>query len=547
MGAWSQLLEFLVLLGIAFILGTLAEQFKQSAIIGYLIAGALLGPLMFQADVVMGIAELGVALLLFSIGLEFSFRRLRSLGAVAVGGGTIQILTTLVVFAVVIASFRPAKESIVIGAMVALSSTAVVLRVLSERAELDSTHGRNSVGILLIQDIYIVPLILLVEMLSTGGTANKIAVHIGKTLVASIGLVTVFYLLFNFLVPRLLLTEGVRRNRELIHLLTLVSAVGSAWMAHSVGLSPALGAFLAGVLLAGSPFATQIRADIGPIHTVFVTLFFTSIGMLVNPKWILQHFLLIIVGLTAVILGKTILIYAVVRLFRYNRRDSLATGLSLAQIGELSFVLAITASNSRLIGSETFALISSVIVISLFLTPYMTSYARPISGRVINLLFGRRDLVLQTGVAEPSSQRERVLIVGFGPAGRKVAEDLIERGIRPAVLEQSSLTADIARGMGLKTYIGDGTQGEILDRVGVSSARIVVVTVPDTRTSRAIVECVRSLAPNAILIVRARYHILRWELEQAGATAIVDEETEVGRRLSSEVIAILNSSSSNEG
>jgi CPA2 family monovalent cation:H+ antiporter-2 len=289
MEIWQVITEILLLLGVAFVFGFLAQWLKQSAVIGYLIAGGLLGPIMFSRHVVSGVAELGVSLLLFSIGLEFSFRRFKSMGSVALAGGTLQVLATMLVFGFLFSLRFPFRTALVLGAMVALSSTAVVLRILIDRTEIDSIRGRNALGILLVQDMAVVPLVLLVAMLSHGGDLGDIFIRIAQTVAAALGLVITFYLLFYHLIPRVLLTRGLFSNRELVVLLTIVMALGSTWLAHALGLSPALGAFLAGMLLAESPFAGQIRSDIGSLRTLFVTLFFTSIGMLANPGWFIAN------------------------------------------------------------------------------------------------------------------------------------------------------------------------------------------------------------------------------------------------------------------
>ncbi len=240
---WQLLMEIVLLLATAFVLGTIAQRLKQSAIIGYLIAGAIVGPLMFNAHAVEQVAELGVALLLFSIGLEFSFSRLRQLGTIALVGGTAQVIITLGVYALAASAAMDIAAAVVLGAMVALSSTAVVLRVLVDRAAIDSVHGRNALGILLLQDIAVVPLVLLVTIMAQGGSGQEIATHIAKTLVGAMFLVVAFYFLFYRLAPKILMTRGVFANRELVVMLAIISALGSIWSAHAMGLSPALGAF----------------------------------------------------------------------------------------------------------------------------------------------------------------------------------------------------------------------------------------------------------------------------------------------------------------
>jgi CPA2 family monovalent cation:H+ antiporter-2 len=227
---WHLIMEIVLLLGVAFVFGFFAQWLKQSAIIGYLIAGALIGPIMFSRDAVSSVAELGVSLLLFSIGLEFSFRRLKNMGALALGGGTLQVLVTLMVFGFIFLLKYPSNTAVALGAMVALSSTAVVLRVLVDRTEIDSIRGRNALGILLMQDIAVVPLFLLVAVLSYGGAVGDILIQVAKTFAAAIGLIIAFYLFFHHFIPRVLLTRGLFANRELVVLLTIVVALGSTWL-----------------------------------------------------------------------------------------------------------------------------------------------------------------------------------------------------------------------------------------------------------------------------------------------------------------------------
>lgn len=268
MDLWNALFDILMLLITALVLGVVCVRFRQSPLLGYLAAGTLLGPnaLQFISNEreVTAMAELGVALLLFTIGLEFSWQRLRHLGVAALGGGTAQVFVTLALGATAASllgiSFRGA---IAMGAVVALSSTATVLRTLVSRTEIDSLHGRYALGILLIQDIAVVPLVLLVTVLVGQGSPLQVSTEILKTFAWAMTLFIGFYLLFTLVVPRILRIDSLHRNRELPILLAIVTGLGSAWGSHKLGLSPALGAFVAGMLLAESPFATQIRADIG--------------------------------------------------------------------------------------------------------------------------------------------------------------------------------------------------------------------------------------------------------------------------------------------
>ncbi len=536
---WTLLMQILLLLVTAFLMGVLAERLKQSPIIGYLLAGILIGPWVFNSDAISQLAELGVALLLFSIGLEFSFQRLKRMGAIALGGGTLQVCGTLTVFALGFLIFRPLGESLALGAMVALSSTAVVMRVLVGRAEIDSPRGRNALGILLLQDIAVVPLVIMVTMIGQGGSETPIYVAVMKTVFGAAGLVVLFYGLFYFLVPLLLKSKTVNASRDLIILLAIIAAIGSAWLAHFVGLSPALGAFIAGMMLAECEFAAQIRSDIGTIRTLFVTLFFTSIGMLAVPQWMLYHIHWIAAGLAVMIIGKVLIIYGIARLFGNPRTQALATGITLAQVGEFSFVLATAARGFSLVDENTFNWIVSVTIMSIFLSPYMVSHGDKMAQEIMRIISskGARPVLPEDETASETS--EQIIIIGFGPAGQNVAAGLLENGIKPSVLEMRPAMARIARENGLTVHMGDAGHEEVLLHSGLAGACLVVVTIPDPRSVRDIVKNIRRLSPGSTVIARSRYNRHTAEINKAGAHLTVDEEEIVGEQLAKHVIDCL--------
>lgn len=552
MTLWTALLDVLILLVTAMVLGGLCERFRQSAILGYLLAGTLLGPnaldLMPNHAAVATIAELGVALLLFTIGLEFSWRRLRRIGAIGLGGGTLQVVVTGALTAwICVALGLEIFAAFAVGAMIALSSTAAVLRLLIRRAEIDSSYGRNALGILLLQDIALVPLILIITILSSGGSALQISLEMGRAIGVAAILVGVLYLLLNYIVPWLLKVEEAARNRELPTLLAIVMAVGAGWVSHSLGLSPVLGAFVAGMLLAECPFATQIRADITPLRTLFVTLFFSSIGMLSNPAWILKHWELVAIVVAAIILGKAVIASGVARLFRSSPGHAVATGICLAQVGEFSFVLAELARSGQLIGSDLFELIVAATIITLFLTPYLVAVAPHIAA-VVGRLSGHRLQELhplgETSLEPDAGLSGHIVIIGFGPAGKQTAETLMKQHEQIVVVELSSRSAAKAQAYGLRTYIGDATRIEMLEHLHLGAAKAVALTVPDPTTVRHITEQIRSLSPETVIIARARYHRYRSDLIHAGAHTVVDEEKEVGLHIASKVQTLLQTTDS---
>lgn len=294
---------------------------RQSAILGYLAAGMLLGPYGLHwvetREEVSLLAELGVALLLFSIGLEFSWSRLRRTGAAGLGGGSLQVVVTVLLGAGLLALFgMEPRRAIAMGAVLALSSTAYVLRVLASRAEIDSLHGRTAVGVLLAQDVAVVPLVMLVSVLGGGGSGGEILMELGRLLGFALLLVLAIWVVFTHLVPRLLGAEVLRRNRELPLLLAVASGLGSALGAHTLGLSPALGALLTGMMLAETPFAPQVRADVSALRTLLLALFFGSIGMLRDLGWIAGHPLQVALFVGGAVIGKGLVATLVLRVMR---------------------------------------------------------------------------------------------------------------------------------------------------------------------------------------------------------------------------------------
>ena len=544
MHLWDALLDVLILLGAAVVLGTIAERLKLSAILGYLLAGVLLGPnalnWMQSHRAVETIAELGVVLLLFSIGLEFSWRRLVRMGPIALGGGSLQVsLTTAIAALVALACGLGGRGALAIGGMIALSSTACVLRVLVDRAEIDSTHGRASLGVLLLQDIAVVPLVLMVTLLGKGGTPGEVTWMIGQSVGAVIAMMVGFYLLFNLVMPRLLNLRTWVKNRELPILLAMVVAMGSAWIAHKLHLSPALGAFIAGMLLAESPFATQLRADVGPVRTILVTLFFSSVGMLSEPAWMAEHWLLLTTVAAAVVVGKGLIVAGIVRIFRRSIGSAVATGASLAQIGEFSFVLASVAVANGVMGDESFRLILSATIVTLFLTPNLVALAPQVAWRVERWL-GTGRLLSEETDEEHADLESPILVIGFGPAGQRLTIGLLDSHCdQLIVLDLNPRSVRTAISMGVQGHVGDARRRDVLHHVGVERAQAAIVTLPDPTTCRLVIQNIREMAPRAKILARGRWHVHRWELQLAGSHVVVDEEDHVGLRLAVETRRLL--------
>ncbi len=533
---WEILIELVALLAIAFITGLAAQRLKQDAIVGYLLAGLALGPgvlgLVHSVDLVMGLAEIGVSLLLFTIGLEFSLSKLRALGRVALLGGGLQIALT-VLFAQPLGALMglPPIGAMAMGLAFALSSTAIVLRLIAASGEGDSPYGRAATGILLMQDLALAPLLIIMQTMAEGreGAAGVISVLLA--LVKAVALGAVMYVVLRNALPWLVRGSTPQLLREAPAVLSIVTCLGCTWGAHALGLSPALGAFLGGALLGELPYAHQIRADIVPLRAVFVTLFFASIGLLATPPHLRDLGLVVLVAISILFI-KTLAAALALRFAGVPAGVATRSAIVVSQIGEFSFVMLTLAQQSRLLPSQTAAILVSSSVLTMLATPYLFLLAPRLAK-----LFGMKP--------DFSKPREigggNVVIAGYGPAGEEVARALAGHGLDTYIIDLNPRSASAG------IHFGDASQPEILNQAGIFNALGMVVTVPDPAAAEAIVNAVRTLRPEMPLVVRARHNRSAAGLLAAGATHVVDEERAVGRLLSTAALRIFRLSVGQSG
>lgn len=528
------LAAILLLLCAALLLGILAERLRQTAVLGYLVAGTVVGPGVLGwvrgGESIDALAELGAATLLFSIGTELSVARLRSLGARTFVAGVLQVAATIgAAMALCMGFGLGARTAFAVGAIVSLSSTAVVMRLLIEQRSLDSSHGRLSLGVLLTQDLAVVPLVIAVTMSAGGGATEGAVTQLARTAGGAVLLVTGFLILVRLAFPRVMRGAAMVRNRELIALLATVCAVGSALGAEAVGLTGALGAFVAGVLLGSSPFAAQVRAEVAPLKTLLLTLFFAAVGLAGDPGWAWANAGVVSGAVVAIACGKALVAALVCRLVGRPSVVSLATGLCLAQIGEFSFVIAEVARDGGLLEEATHRLIITATIGSLALSPLLVSAARRLSRA------HPRDAASDAPAPE-AGNGPRVVLVGYGPAGRRALERLRAAGCaRVDVIESNPALAAVAVTDGARTHVGDAGLLEVLEHVGIRDADVVAVTTADLDAVRHVTALVRSIAPRTRIVARARYAATVRDMTVAGADRVVDEESLVGERLAAEV------------
>jgi len=528
MESWQLLAELVGLLGLSLALGLLARRLKQTAAVGYLLAGLLAGPkglgIVQAPETVEFLASLGVALLLFSIGLEFSWQRIGALGRRSVIAGCLQFgLTWLAGAAAGRGIGLPASGQFVLGNVLALSSTAFMLRILQERSEMDSRHGRLAFGVALLQDLFLIPLLVLQSITAQGRSEWDGFVELLIQLAKGAALLVLFYVVVRVLVLRMFRGADTYAEREVPVLLSVLVCLGCAWGSHVAGLSPILGAFVAGMLLADQPIAAQVRANVAPFQAVFFTLFFASIGMLtgIPPRSEVPLVLLISLG---IVLVKLALAGIALRLTGCPPRVAIMGGLTLAQIGEFSFVLAKDGLARGLLPQQWFEPLVAASVLTLIANPYLMR-----AGHWWVNWLSRRKSRMQAEGADAEVPSSSVIVVGYGPAGREVSRAMRESGIEVEIIESNPNLAKTAHGYDV--LVGDGTNTDTLLKAGIRRARLLILTIPDPGASRTILGVARDLNPDLDVLVRARYHRYAGPLRHLGAEAVVDEEYEVGRAL----------------
>jgi len=543
MTPWSAVVEVVLLLLAAALFGVMARRLGQPPLVGAIVAGLVLGPdalgVVKSGPLLDVLGELGVALLLFTIGLELTWSELQHVGKRAIRWGALQVtLTIAAVTLFTMLGVHGWRTALVVGAMVALSSTACVLGVLRDRAEDDASWARSATAILIFQDLALVPLVVLVAALGGAKTALSVVGALAWSAVAATLLVGGLILLSRRILPRLMGAVGATGTRDLPILVAVATPLGAAWAAHEMGVSPAMGAFVAGVLLSNSPFATRVRSDVSALRALFVTTFFASIGMLASPAWFVQHAPRVAMAVLVMILGKALIIALIGVFLRHRIRHAVATAACLAQVGEFAFVLASVGRSEGLLDADLSQLLLTGSVVSLLVTPWLVSVAPRVGRRLEDLVAGTRARLgmgeaphVTTTLARPARLRGHVIVVGLGPAGRGACLDLISHGVKVLALDISVRGVREAEREGIPAHVGDGAQEEVLAHADVEGCRAVIVAIPELQVALDVIEAVRAKAGHVPVIARARHHVHALHLLASGAAHAVDEEWEMGGKL----------------
>ena len=534
----------------ALIGGAIAVRLRQPAVVGYMLAGIVIGP--FTPGFVGGqeqiaiLAEVGVVLLLFALGVEFSIRELRSVGRVVIPGGIAQVLLTLGAGTLVMALLgTDLRESLIVGACLALSSTIVVLKQLIDRGEMDSAHGRAAVGWSIVQDIATIVFIVALPPLAGG----DVIVPFAAAMVKAVVFLALAYIVGTRLLPWMFATVARLGSSELFLLAVVATALMTAFISSAVfGLSLALGAFVAGVLVSESELSHQAAAEVTPFRDLFAVLFFVSVGMLVDPAALVADAPMVAVLVVVAVVVKGVSIAVLGRALGLPTRSAILLGAIMAQVGEFSLILAENGRHLDLLDARTYNIVLGTAVVTIVLSPFVTRLGdrlvRRQEARVLVGVAGDSGLEIgastvaagasrsEQGItADEEARRPGIVVLGAGRVGRVVVTAARARGFRCVVVDRDARRLETVERLGATTVFGDAANPEILKRVGLDRTRVLVITIGDPLTARLVAERARILNPRLQIASRARGKREIATLQGLGVARLADPEAEAAFEL----------------
>lgn len=532
----------LILLASAVLVVVLFRSLHLPPLLGYILVGVAVGPFALawipDTDEGRHLAEFGVVFLMFSIGLEFSLSKLSQLRRAVFGLGLAQVLLTLVaVLAVAATVGAPWQAALALGGAIAMSSTAIVIRVLAERLQLETAHGRDIIGVLLFQDLAVVPLLILIPAIAEGGgdLSQRLAYALIKAAVVLVALL--------FLGQRLMRgwfhVVARRRSHELFILNVLLITLGLAWLTERAGLSLALGAFLAGMLIAETEYRQQVDEDIRPFREVLLGLFFVTVGMRLDLSAVAANFVLTVALTALLVLFKFALVTLLARLFGATAGSALRTGLALAQAGEFSLVLVAQAQNVALFDRDLSQLAVAAMLLSMLVAPFLIQASDKLALRWSSAEWMLRSLALHRVAAQSLATEGHVIVCGYGRTGQRLAHMLEQERIDAIALDTDPERVRGAAAAGEKVVYGDASRHETLVAAGIARASALVITFADTRLALRILHHVRALNPGLPVIVRTLDDSDMDSLIAAGASEVVPETFESSLMLASHALVLL--------
>ena len=538
------ILDIAIVLGAALAGGLVARFLKQSAIIGYLLAGIVIGPhalgLIEGSDEIRVLATIGVVLLLFTLGIQFSLRELIRLKRVAIGGGIFQLLvTTGLGMGVAVLLGWSLREAVTFGFLIALSSTMVVIGMLTHRGELGSIHGRVMIGILLMQDIAAAFMMFVLPALE--GSGDNLATMLGLAVLKALLFLALILLLGAWVVPRFIRLVAGRGSRELFVLSGAALCFGGAFGAYHFGLSAALGAFAVGLVISESDYAHQVLGDIIPLRDIFSALFFVSVGMLVDLPFMAENMTTVVVVVLTIVLGKFVICSATAGIFGYTGKAIPLVGAGMIQVGEFSFVLAELGLTEGVISQHIYSLILASAVISIALTPLVYSLTANLSARLIQARWLRPLVAVKTpqSVDEVAQISNHVVICGHGRVGGSIAQMLRQLEIPHLVIDLDPAIISSLRDQGISCIYGDAGNREVLSKAGLKDAALLLIAMPDATSARLALDHALRINPRLDVVARVHSDFELDFLRGRGASELVQPEFEASIELTRHVLCRL--------
>lgn len=512
------------------------NRLRIPSVVGFLLAGILIGPFGFKLitdlENIEILAEIGVILLLFAIGLEISLQRLVQMKRMLIIAGGLQVGLTILISGLFFYLIGiPFNQSIFLGMLLSLSSTAIVLKLLEEKKESESPHGKIAVGMLIFQDIAIVPMILFVPLLAITEevTIELITLQIAVAVLAVVAIV----ILARYLIPRIIYRMDQLRIREVFTIGTFLLILATAYLTEALGLSFALGAFIAGLMISESEYTHQVFADIIPLKDAFISVFFVSIGLLLNVQIIAHIPVVIITAICGIVIIKCGIVVLVIIVMRYPLRTALITGLSLAQIGEFSFLLASIGLANNVLTTEYYHAFLASSILTMMLTPLLIYVAPTVATRLGGI---QGSLGAARNETTDTMLRHHVIIVGYGLNGQNLSRVLKETGIPYVIIELNPEVVNRLIAKRENVIFGDVTRRESLELAHIQNARCIVFAISDPGATAVGLELARQLKPDIFTIVRVRDTSGIEELKRLGADVVIPEEFETSLQIFSKVL-----------
>lgn len=536
--------DILILLGFSAVIVFVLQKFKLPSIIGFLLTGVIIGPFGFSlidaVEQVEILSEIGVILLLFVIGMELSIKQLISIKKTVFIGGFFQVVVTVLVAGLVHYFLGHAwNESVFVGFLFSLSSTAIVLKTLQDRKQITAPHARNALAILIFQDIIVVPMMLITPMIA--GESTNIGMSILWLLLKTIVLLVITFISARYIVPRLMHAIAKTNSKELFLLVTITLCFAVAFLTSEAGLSLALGAFIAGLIVSESEYSYQATSIILPFRELFTSFFFVSVGMLLDLNFFIKNIPIILLLVLAVFIVKSTIAAVAVAILKYPPRTVLLTGLALFQVGEFAFILSKVGIEYKLLTAETNQYFLSVSIVSMILTPIVIIFSEKIVDKFIGVskkLGVEGKSVSKKDKAEIADQEleNHLVIIGYGVNGSNLAKAAASSDIPFIVIEMNAETVKREKEKGLPIIFGDATQDHILETVHLSKARAVVIAISDDFATKSIIKNIRSHSDSLYLVVRTRYVKETSELFALGADEVIPEEFETSVQIFTHVL-----------